>query len=145
MIEEEDYFAMKKEYAKRVEKEEKEFRNENREQQGGDLEAGISVEASEQKTCEGEPPLNSLKRWLKLQHDFKNDKGFDLSKIPAIYDNIKFDILHNPDRVTPEYKELFEIAMNMCRAIVPFEFGITTKSKIDIGLKIIHPLLKKIH
>lgn len=38
-----------------------------------------------------------------------------------------------------------DIAQLMCRAIVPFEYGITTEEKIDVGLKIIHPLLKKVH
>ena len=33
----------------------------------------------------------------------------------------------------------------MCRLIVPFEYGLTKEQKIDVGLKIIHPLLKKVH
>lgn len=33
----------------------------------------------------------------------------------------------------------------MCRLIVPFEYGLTNQQKIDVGLKIIHPLLKKVH
>ena len=33
----------------------------------------------------------------------------------------------------------------MCRVIVPFEYGLTQEQKIDVGLKIIHPLLKKVH
>lgn len=110
-----------------------------------DMTAGISVEQLEkQKTCEGEPALNSLKRWMKIKNDFKKEQGYDISKIPTIYDNIKFDMLHNPDRTTQESHELFDVAMLMCRACVPFEFGMTTKEKIDIGLKSIHPLLKKI-
>ena len=31
-----------------------------------------------------------------------------------------------------------------CRLIVPMEYGITIKEKIDIGLKIISPMLTKI-
>jgi inositol-hexakisphosphate/diphosphoinositol-pentakisphosphate 1-kinase len=33
----------------------------------------------------------------------------------------------------------------MCRVIVPFEYGLTKEQKIDVGLKIVHPLLKKVH
>ena len=32
----------------------------------------------------------------------------------------------------------------MCRVIVPMEYGVTTRDKIEVGLKIIKPLLKKI-
>ena len=39
-----------------------------------------------------------LKRWKKLELDFKSkDKLFDISKIPDIMDNIKYDILHIPE------------------------------------------------
>ena len=65
--------------------------------------AGISVEqpASKITTCDGEHPLNSLKRWMKIRNDYKKKEGFDISKIPEICDNIKFDNLHNPERITP--------------------------------------------
>jgi len=33
----------------------------------------------------------------------------------------------------------------LCRVIVPSEYGITTDQKISVGLKIIDPLLRKIH
>lgn len=37
-----------------------------------------------------------LNRWGKLEKDFKlKDEQFDISKIPDIYDCIKFDFLHN--------------------------------------------------
>jgi len=54
-------------------------------------------------------------------------------------------MLHNPERTTESRVELMTIAQMMCRAIVPFEYGITINDKIEVGLKIIHPLLKKIH
>jgi hypothetical protein len=38
-----------------------------------------------------------FKRWRKLEKDFlRKDDSFDISKIPDITDNIKYDILHNP-------------------------------------------------
>ena len=37
-----------------------------------------------------------IKRWAKLEKDFRHKKGhFDISKIPDIYDCIKYDLLHN--------------------------------------------------
>ncbi len=37
-----------------------------------------------------------FKRWKKLEKDFKKKDGtYDISKIPDIFDNIKYDILHN--------------------------------------------------
>lgn len=47
--------------------------------------------------CEGEQLLLMLKRWRKLEKDFKKkDNSYDISKIPDIWDNIKYDVLHNP-------------------------------------------------
>ena len=37
-----------------------------------------------------------VRRWAKLEKDFLNKSGvFDISKIPDIYDCIKYDLLHN--------------------------------------------------
>ena len=37
-----------------------------------------------------------VRRWAKLEKDFLNKNGvFDISKIPDIYDCIKYDLLHN--------------------------------------------------
>lgn len=37
-----------------------------------------------------------LRRWGKLDKDFKTSKGlFDITKIPDIYDCVKYDALHN--------------------------------------------------
>ncbi len=37
-----------------------------------------------------------MNRWNKLKKDFKLDNGqFDISKIPDIYDCVKYDLQHN--------------------------------------------------
>ena len=37
-----------------------------------------------------------LERWAKLERDLKNKKSeFDVSKIPDVYDSIKYDAQHN--------------------------------------------------
>lgn len=44
----------------------------------------------------GETLQLMLNRWKKLEKDFKQNHGrFDISKIPDIYDCIKYDLLHN--------------------------------------------------
>lgn len=78
-------------------------------------------------------------------NDFvKSDGTFDISKIPEICDNIKFDNLHNPELMNEMRLELLESSQRLCRVIVPMEYGVTTRDKIEVGLKIIKPLLKKI-
>ena len=40
-----------------------------------------------------------LERWAKLERDLKNKKSeFDVSKIPDVYDSIKYDAQHNSGR-----------------------------------------------
>ena len=86
-----------------------------------------------------------LKRWKKIAADFiMKDGTFDISKIPEICDNIKFDNLHNPELINDMRLDLLDTAQLLCRIIVPMEYGVTVNDKIDVGLKIITPLLKKI-
>lgn len=87
-----------------------------------------------------------FKRWRKLEKDFKKkDNTYDISKIPDICDNIKFDVLHNPHLMDDERKKLFEIAQLMSQVIVPLEYGVNNEEKLKIGFQIIHHLLHKIH
>ena len=37
------------------------------------------------------------KRWRKLKIDFFQNDFYNISKIPDIYDNIKYDISHNKE------------------------------------------------
>lgn len=87
---------------------------------------------------------------MKIQNDYNKEDGrFDVSKISEICDNIKFDNLHIPqllrDKAEPEEKEarlrLMVLSQQLCRVIVPMEYGITTPEKVEVGLKIIAPLL----
>ncbi len=47
---------------------------------------------------------------MKIKNDYKLTNGFDISKIPEICDNIKFDNLHNPELINKERIELMEVA-----------------------------------
>lgn len=48
-----------------------------------------------------------LHRWEKLEKDFYNKKKdyFDVSKIPDIYDQLKYDVYHNSHLNLPEVRE----------------------------------------
>ena len=61
---------------------------------------GVSANHDEQAAtvCSGEPMLLMLKRWKKIANDYSLENGrFDISKLPEVCDNIKFDLLHNPE------------------------------------------------
>ena len=87
-----------------------------------------------------------FKRWRKLEKDFKKkDETFDISKIPDICDNIKYDILHNPSLLNEKRMSLYERAQLLSQIVVPFEYGVNNDEKLAIGYKIIHHLLRKIN
>ena len=97
--------------------------------------------------CKDENIVLIYKRYAKLKSEFFNIKKnlFDISKIPDIYDNIKFDIIHNKDLMNNSSYELYDEISLLANFVMPFEYGITNDIKLKIGLKIIKPLLKKMY
>ena len=96
--------------------------------------------------CQDENIILIYKRYVKLKNDFyssQKDK-FDVSKIPDIYDNIKYDIIHNRSLIGDSANELYNEISLLAYFVMPFEYGITCDEKINIGLKIIKPLLNKV-
>ncbi|XP_071505816.1 inositol hexakisphosphate and diphosphoinositol-pentakisphosphate kinase 2-like [Diadema antillarum] len=89
-----------------------------------------------------------LRRWVKLEKDFKLKSGhFDITKIPDIYDCIKYDMAHNYVLRTMGFEhmdDLYNCAENLATFIIPQEYGITSQEKLEIGQGICTPLLKKI-
>ncbi|GAU99688.1 hypothetical protein RvY_10649 [Ramazzottius varieornatus] len=86
------------------------------------------------------------RRWGKLEKDFRlRDGQFDITKIPDIYDCIRFDRQHNHwmNKLTC-VKNIFKIAQNLANIVVPLEYGITQKEKLTIAQGIASPLLRKI-
>lgn len=86
------------------------------------------------------------RRWGKLEKDFelKNDK-FDISKVPDIYDCIKYDLQHNQHKLQfDQAVELYTYAKALADVVVPQEYGITKQEKLTIAQGICTPLLKKI-
>ncbi|CDI96917.1 inositol hexakisphosphate [Echinococcus multilocularis] len=87
-----------------------------------------------------------LRRWGKLVKDFRSHNGdYDVSKLPDIYDNIKYDIQHNPGiLIESEMLDFFSLARALADIVVPQEYGITKEEKLVISQRICTPLLRKI-
>ncbi|GFQ95473.1 inositol hexakisphosphate and diphosphoinositol-pentakisphosphate kinase [Trichonephila clavata] len=86
------------------------------------------------------------RRWSKLEKDFQLKTGrFDISKVPDIYDCIKYDLQHNHHNLQfPRAQELYVYAKALADIVIPQEYGINQQEKLTIGLGICTPLLKKI-
>lgn len=97
--------------------------------------------------CEDEKIVLIFKRYIKLHQDFYNVKSnqFDISKIPDIYDNIKYDIIHNKSILNKIAYDLYSEISLLANFVMPLEYGITIEEKVNIGIKIIKPLIKKIN
>ena len=97
--------------------------------------------------CEEEKIVLIYKRYKKLFNDFYNKEKdkFDISKIPDIYDNIKYDIIHNKSIIGDTAFELYKIINDLADFVMPLEYGIKFEEKINIGIKFIKPLLSKIY
>ena len=97
--------------------------------------------------CKEEKVILIYKRYVKLKKDFFNQKKnlFDISKIPDIYDNIKYDIIHNKNLINENGNQLYKEVSLLANFVMPLEYGITKDEKVNIGLKIIKPLLKKMY
>lgn len=66
---------------------------------------------------------------------------FDISKIPDIYDAIKYDLLHNHHLQLAGAQALYVLAKALADDVIPSEYGVTPKQKFRIGSCITHKLL----
>ncbi|XP_039988485.1 inositol hexakisphosphate and diphosphoinositol-pentakisphosphate kinase 2 isoform X4 [Xiphias gladius] len=86
-----------------------------------------------------------LQRWSKLERDFRTKNGrYDISKIPDIYDCIKYDSQHNASVGLEDTLELFRLSRALADIIIPQEYGISKAEKLDIAQAYCVPLMKKI-
>ncbi|KAH8292302.1 hypothetical protein KR054_008220 [Drosophila jambulina] len=85
-------------------------------------------------------------RWEKIEKDFRSkSKLFDISKIPDIYDCIKYDVQHNQHTLQYDRaEELYVYTKNLADIVVPQEYGLTRQEKLAIAHGICSPLLRKI-
>ncbi|XP_041034105.1 inositol hexakisphosphate and diphosphoinositol-pentakisphosphate kinase 2-like isoform X2 [Carcharodon carcharias] len=85
-----------------------------------------------------------LQRWSKLERDFRMKSGrYDISKIPDIYDCIKYDVQHNSTLKLEDTLELFKLSKALADIIIPQEYGINKEEKLDIAYAYCLPLIKK--
>lgn len=86
-------------------------------------------------------------RWEKAADDFcdKGNGTFDVSKIPDIFDSVRYDSRHNriPD-LLPDLQEIHEIVKPLADVIVPQEYGMNSLEKHQIASKISSGLRQKI-
>ena len=90
------------------------------------------------------------RRWGKLEKDFfPKTEVFDISKVPDIYDCVKYDVEHN--RAVLENTdawltctELYTHVKNLADVVIPQEYGMTRGEKLTIAQGICTPLLRKI-
>uniref|UniRef100_A0A8C9W1X1 Inositol hexakisphosphate and diphosphoinositol-pentakisphosphate kinase n=1 Tax=Scleropages formosus TaxID=113540 RepID=A0A8C9W1X1_SCLFO len=86
-----------------------------------------------------------LQRWSKLERDFRMKNGrYDISKIPDIYDCVKYDVQHNASLGLEDTLELFRLSRALADIVIPQEYGINKVEKLDIAYAYCLPLVKKI-
>ncbi|XP_036266793.1 inositol hexakisphosphate and diphosphoinositol-pentakisphosphate kinase 2 isoform X9 [Pipistrellus kuhlii] len=86
-----------------------------------------------------------LRRWSKLEKDFKTKNGrYDISKIPDIYDCIKYDVQHNCSLKLEDTMELYGLSKALADIVIPQEYGITKAEKLEIAKGYCTPLVRKI-
>ncbi|XP_040019051.1 inositol hexakisphosphate and diphosphoinositol-pentakisphosphate kinase 1 isoform X1 [Gasterosteus aculeatus] len=86
-----------------------------------------------------------LQRWSKLERDFRMKNGrYDISKIPDIYDCVKYDSQHNASVALEDTLELFRLSRALADIVIPQEYGISKAEKLDIAQAYCVPLMKKI-
>ncbi|XP_049625070.1 inositol hexakisphosphate and diphosphoinositol-pentakisphosphate kinase 2 isoform X5 [Suncus etruscus] len=86
-----------------------------------------------------------LRRWSKLEKDFKTKNGrYDISKIPDIYDCIKYDVQHNSSLKLENTMELYRLSKALADIVIPQEYGITKAEKLEIAQGYCTPLVRKI-
>ncbi|XP_047247030.1 inositol hexakisphosphate and diphosphoinositol-pentakisphosphate kinase 1 [Girardinichthys multiradiatus] len=87
-----------------------------------------------------------LQRWSKLERDFRMKNGrYDISKIPDIYDCIKYDSQHNASVGLEDTLELFRLSRALADIVIPQEYGISKVEKLDIAQAYCVPLMRKIY
>ncbi|XP_058644545.1 inositol hexakisphosphate and diphosphoinositol-pentakisphosphate kinase 2 isoform X10 [Onychostoma macrolepis] len=86
-----------------------------------------------------------LRRWSKLEKDFKMKNGrYNISKIPDIYDCIKYDVQHNSLLKLDNTMEIYRLSKALADIVIPQEYGISQAEKLDIAKGYCTPLIRKI-
>ncbi len=95
----------------------------------------------------GETLRELTERWRLLYNKMydEEDDEFDLSRVPDVHDNVRFDMLHNPHLgLTSTLQKLYTLAKLMADVVVPQEYGTTIVQKRSIANKMCGALLDKL-
>jgi inositol hexakisphosphate/diphosphoinositol-pentakisphosphate kinase len=97
-------------------------------------------------TYQDEPQQLILRRWSKLEEDLYDSRldEFAVSKLPDLYDSLKYHLTHNVHFGLPETPEVYELAKAFADVVVPQEYGLRSTQKLDIGYSVAHNLMRKI-
>ena len=75
----------------------------------------------------------------------KPKKGtFDTTKVPDLYDNALYDMVHNRHLQLGSLPEVYGAARTLASYVVPQEYGVAAQDKVEIGVKIAHEMLSKL-
>lgn len=101
------------------------------------------------KFCHGETLLLMQERWTKLVNSFYNSHThkLDATKVPDLYDSIKYDVLHNLaflQKLHPDIRHVYTTIKTVADFVIPQEYGVLRKEKLEMGKKIVQPLLQTI-
>ncbi|XP_070358712.1 inositol hexakisphosphate and diphosphoinositol-pentakisphosphate kinase 1 isoform X18 [Equus asinus] len=71
-----------------------------------------------------------LQRWSKLERDFRQKSGrYDISKIPDIYDCVKYDVQHNGSLGLQGTAELLRLSKALADVVIPQVLSETSSSR----------------
>lgn len=106
----------------------------------------ICVSTPDRIMYDNEPISQMLIRWKKLAKDFFNrKKGFNVSKVPDIFDSVKYDGRHNfLNEIAPQLREIHRLVQSLATLIVPQEYGMTVKEKVSVASSITKSLRSKL-
>merc|ERR1719273_1428980 len=83
-------------------------------------------------------------RWGKLLNEFfdEENNGFDATKIPDIFDSVRYDLLYNSKCIgltLDQMDQLWEIIEALAAFVIPQEYGVTQEDKLCISRAIAKP------
>lgn len=112
---------------------------------------GTGLDSDQLETSVGELYLNEqfdlmYDRWKQIYGDFLSKKTgmFDLTKVPDVYDMVRYDVLHNIHLKLEGIEELYQLSKAFDSCVVPQEYGSDRLEKRYIGCKMCCALLEKI-
>ena len=125
---------------------------------GGDFAVSEHVKTFTLDDLEGKKlPLDSMicqadalnfmqRRWDKFHYEFfsKSKGDFDPTKISDIYDCLKHDILHHFSFFAPQVKRVYYNLKILTDFVIPHEYGVEKKDKLEIGVQIVKPLIMNV-